>query len=100
MLNSEGSGIFLDKANSTASWRLRKSWAFVMPWSKKSFFSNDLTTEATNQSQTHRCQHLGAEHWGTRHTISHGGRVLTVTPRNEHQNVGIVEGIAYLQGER
>lgn len=73
MLNSEGSGSFLDKANSTASWRLRKSWAFVMPSSKKSFFSNNLTREATNQTQTHWCQYLGAEPIGYKtHNLSQG----------------------------
>lgn len=59
-LNSEDSGSFLDKANSTASWRVRNSWALVMPASKKSFFSSDLTTKATNQTRNiHRVRYLG-----------------------------------------
>lgn len=63
MLNSDDSGNFLDKANSTASWRVRNSWALVMPVSKKSFLSNALTTEATNQTQNiHRVRHLGRAH--------------------------------------
>lgn len=36
---------------------------------------------------------------GAKHSPLIGWRILTVTPCNEHQNIGILEGIAHLWGE-
>ena len=100
-LNSEDSGNFLDKANSTASWTVRNSWALVMPVSKKSFFSSDLTTKATNQTRNiHRVRHLGRRGSRTQNAaLFIGGRILTVTSCNEHQDVGVLESTEHLWGE-
>ena len=100
-LNSEDSGNFLDKANSTASWRVRNSWALVMPASKKSFFSSDLTTKATNQTRNiHRVRHLGRRGPTIQNAaLCLGGGILTVTPCNEHQDVGVLESAEHLWGE-
>lgn len=59
------------------------------PWPQKLQTKPRTHTESDTGEESTR---------GAKHSPLVGGSILTVSPCNEHHNVGIVEGVAHLQG--
>lgn len=80
------------------------AWGTVGPWWCQRQRSHSSQSPWPQKLQTKPQTHTGSdtrrgEHPGAKHSPLIGGKLLTVTSWKEHQNVGILESIAHLQGE-